>query len=272
MTFSLQNVRRSFDGRAGRVVALDGVSLEVSPGERLVVLGPSGAGKTTLFGVLNTTLRPSAGTVRFEDLEVMGLAPRALRTVRRRIGTVFQQPRLVPSLTVRQNALLGRVGHWSLPDAVRAWSWPSGEDLARVDGALDSVGLAHRGAARGDELSGGEQQRVAIARVLVQEPTVVLADEPFSSLDPALRESMAELLLGVAARGRTLVAVMHDVDFALHHFPRVVGLGAGRVLFDLPAGQVTPEKLEQLYPRASTERVAGAERELERNDAVACGR
>ena len=101
----------------------------------------------------------------------MGLSRRALRSVRRRIGTVFQQPRLVPSLTVRQNALLGRVGHWSLPAAVRAWARPSREELARVDAALEAVGLAHRAAARGDELSGGEQQRVAIARVLVQEPT-----------------------------------------------------------------------------------------------------
>ena len=100
-----------------------------------------------------------------------------------------------------------------------------------MDAALDAVGLLHRASARGDELSGGEQQRVAIARVLVQEPSAVLADEPFSSLDPALREVMAGLLLGVAARGRTLVAVMHDVDFALRHFPRVVGLrrGAGGV-------------------------------------------
>jgi len=270
VTFALQGVRRRFDGRAGRVTALDGVSLEVAPGERLVVLGPSGAGKTTLFALLNTTLRPTEGTVRFEGQEVMGLARGALRAVRRRIGTVFQQPRLVPSLTVRQNALLGRVGHWSLADAVQSWVRPSREDLERVDAALGAVGLRHRAAARGDELSGGEQQRVAIARVLVQEPTAVLADEPFASLDPALRESMGELLLGVAARGRTLVAVMHDVDFALRHFPRVVGLGAGRVLFDLPTAQVTPALLEELYPRVMEERPEVRRREL--GDAFACAR
>ncbi|HUM11533.1 MAG TPA: ATP-binding cassette domain-containing protein [Myxococcaceae bacterium] len=270
MTFSLRGVRRRFHGRAGPVAALDRVSLEVAPGERLVVLGPSGAGKTTLFGVLNTTLRPSEGTVRFEGQEVMGLSRRSLRAVRRRIGTVFQQPRLVPSLTVRQNALLGRVGHWSLADALRSWVRPSGEDLARVDAALAAVGLQRRATARADELSGGEQQRVAIARVLVQEPAAVLADEPFSSLDPALRESMGELLLGVAARGRTLVAVMHDVDFALRHFPRVVGLGAGRVLFDLPTAQVTPSLLEQLYPRQVAERPVAPTPEL--GDAIACVR
>jgi phosphonate transport system ATP-binding protein len=147
---------------------------------------------------------------------------------------------------------------------------PSAEDLARVDAALEAVGLHPRAGARGDELSGGEQQRVAIARVLVQEPTAVLADEPFSSLDPALRDSMGELLLGVAARGRTLVAVMHDVDFALRHFPRVVGLGAGRVLFDAPAAEVTPAMLTQLYPRASPERPGATGKE--RADAIACAR
>ncbi|RPH69331.1 MAG: ATP-binding cassette domain-containing protein [Myxococcaceae bacterium] len=269
MSFSLHGVRRSFDGRAGRVAALDGVSLDVAPGERLVVLGPSGAGKTTLFGVLNTTLRPTEGTVRFEGRDVSRLSQRALRATRRRIGTVFQQPRLVPSLTARQNALLGRVGHWSFANAVRAWVRPSPEDLERVDAALGAVGLLHRAAARGDELSGGEQQRVAIARVLVQEPTAVLADEPFSSLDPSLRESMSELL-GVAAAGRTLVAVMHDVDFALRHFPRVVGLAAGRVLFDVPAAQVTPEMLAALYPREAPERRQVPEREWA--DAFACVR
>ena len=253
MSFSLRGVRRRLDGRAGRVAALDGVSLEVAPGERVVVLGPSGAGKTTLFGVLNTTLRPSEGTVHFEGRDVSQLSGGALREVRRRIGTVFQQPRLVPSLTVQQNALLGRVGHWSVADALRAWVRPTAQDLARVDAALGAVGLHHRAGARGDELSGGEQQRVAIARVLVQEPTAVLADEPFSSLDPVLRESMGELLLGVAARGRTLVAVMHDVDFALRHFPRVVGLGAGRVLFDLPTAEVSAAMIEQLYPRGVRE-------------------
>jgi len=162
------------------------------------------------------------------------------------------------------------VGHWSLPEAMRAWARPSEEELARVDAALEKVGLSHRAAARGDELSGGEQQRVAIARVLVQEPTTVLADEPFSSLDPALRETMGELLLGVAARERTLVAVMHDVDFALRHFPRVVGLSRGQVVFDLAAAQVSPEVLARLYPRAVPEPAARSAEE--RGDGLACAR
>ena len=270
MIFSLHGVRRSFAGRGGPVLALDGISLEVAPGERVVVLGPSGAGKTTLFALLNTTLRPTEGTVRFEGEDVNALPRRALRALRRRIGTVFQQPRLVPSLSARENALLGRAGHWSFTAALAAWVRPSRRELERVDAALEAVGLLRRASARGDELSGGEQQRVAIARVLVQEPSAVLADEPFSSLDPALRESMAELLFGVAARGRTLVAVMHDVDFALRHFPRVVGLRAGKVAFDLPTSQVTPALLQQLYPAAAAGRPEPQGRE--RADAFVCAR
>jgi phosphonate transport system ATP-binding protein len=271
VTFSLQGVGRTFIGGAGPVAALSEVSFDVGPGERVVVLGPSGAGKTTLFGILNTTLRCSTGSVRFEGADVSMLSPRALRAVRRRIGTVFQQPRLVPSLTARQNALLGRVGHWSALRAVEAVLKPRASDLARADAALEAVGLAHRRHARADELSGGEQQRVAIARVLVQEPTVVLADEPFASLDPALRETIGELLLEVAARGRTLVVTLHDVGFALGQFPRVLGLSGGRLAFDLSVADVQPEMLDGLYGRAN-DGLAAPHARTEGRDVVACAR
>jgi phosphonate transport system ATP-binding protein len=247
--FSLDQVGRRFTGRVGAVDALVGVSFEVRTGERVAVLGPSGAGKTTLFGVLNTTLRPSSGRFRFEGGDVSALGRRELRAVRRRIGTVFQQPRLVPSLTARQNALTGRVGYWSNLEALRSALRPAREDLRRADAALEAVGLGDRRQARADELSGGEQQRVAIARVLVQEPAVVLADEPLASLDPTLRASIGEVLFGAAARAGTLVAVLHDVDFAVRHFPRLVGLAAGQVVFDLPTERVTPGQLERLYAR-----------------------
>jgi len=237
--FALDRVGRRFAGRAGAVDALAEVSFEVRAGERVAVLGPSGAGKTTLFGVLNTTVRPTAGRICFEGRDVSALGGRELRAVRRRIGTVFQQPRLVPSLTALQNALTGRVGHWSNLEALRSAVRPTREDVRRAEGALDAVGLADRRQARADELSGGEQQRVSIARMLVQEPTVVL---------------------GAAARAGTLVAVLHDVEFAVRHFPRLVGLAAGRVAFDLPTGQVTPGQLERLYVRdAPPEVAAGGE-------------
>jgi phosphonate transport system ATP-binding protein len=269
VTFSLQGVGRSFVGGAGEVAALSEVSFQVAPGERVVVLGPSGAGKTTLFGILNTTLRCTSGSVRFEGADVSTLSPRALRAARRRIGTIFQQPRLVPSLTARQNALLGRVGHWSALGAIEAALKPRASDLARADAALEAVGLAHRRQARADELSGGEQQRVAIARVLVQEPTVVLADEPFASLDPALTESVGELLLGVASRGRTLVATLHDVGIALGGFPRVLGLSRGRLAFDLPVADLRPDMLLRLYGRAN-EGAAASSAHPEGGDVLAC--
>jgi phosphonate transport system ATP-binding protein len=271
VTFALERVGRRFAGRAGVVDALLEVSFQVQAGERVAVLGPSGAGKTTLFGVLNTTLRPSSGRFQFEGRDVSTLPRGELRAVRRRIGTVFQQPRLVPSLTARQNALTGRVGHWSSLQALGAALRPGKEDLRRADAALEAVGLSDRREARADELSGGEQQRVAIARVLVQEPTVVLADEPLASLDPALRASMAELLFGVAARAGTLVVVVHEVDFAVRHFPRLIGLTEGQVAFDAPTERVTAAQLERLYARAgATESLVEAE--LGDGDALACAR
>jgi len=166
--------------------------------------------------------------------------------VRRRIGTVFQHPSLVPSLSAAQNAICGRLGSWTVLRSLRALLAPSPEDVRVATDALDTVGLSGKSAVRADELSGGQQQRVAIARVLVQGPEVVLADEPFASLDPGLTAQISELLFG-AARGRTLIAALHDVDLALRHFPRIVGLRAGRVSFDLPAQEIGRQRLDELY-------------------------
>jgi phosphonate transport system ATP-binding protein len=169
--------------------------------------------------------------------------------VRRRIGTVFQQSQLVPSLTALQNALCGRLASWSLFRSIRNIVSPSQEEEAGALRALETVGLAAKAHVRADELSGGQQQRVAIARVLVQDPDVVLADEPFSALDPGLTEAIAGLLFGVAAQERTLVAALHDVDVALAHCQRIVGMRDGRVVFDVRASDVTPDRLDELYAR-----------------------
>ena len=154
----------------------------------------------------------------------------------------------MPSLTALQNALCGRLGSWSLLRSLRALIVPAREDVRAALAALETVGLSGKAAARADELSGGQQQRVAIARVLVQDPEVVLADEPFASLDPGLTVQLADLLFAVTER-RTLVAAMHDVDLALQRFQRVVGVRGGRVVFDVPAAEVSPELLQQLYAR-----------------------
>jgi len=246
--YDLRDVDHVYAGRAGPVHALRRVSLEVAPGEHVALLGPSGAGKSTLLRLLNATLRPAAGQLSFEGRDLSKLSGRELRVVRRRIGTIFQNPSLVPSLTALQNTLCGRLGRWGLFRSLRALIAPASEDVRAAGVALDTVGLTGKAGARADELSGGQQQRVAIARVLMQDPDVVLADEPFASLDPALTVQLADLLFEVT-RGRTFVAAMHDVDLALQRFPRVVGVRAGQIAFDVPAGEVSPALLQSLYAR-----------------------
>jgi phosphonate transport system ATP-binding protein len=259
MTYQLDRASKVYPSRAGKVSSLEEVTFSVARGERVALIGPSGAGKTTLFRLLNATLRPSSGSVRIEGQDVARLSPRRLRALRRRIGTVFQQPPLVPSLTALQNALCGRLGHQGVAGALRTLIAPAAVEVARARAALEAVGLSSKATARADELSGGQQQRVAIARVLVQEPDVVLADEPFASLDPGLTESLAELLFGAAAGGRTLVCTLHDVALALRYFPRVIGLSAGRVAFDVPAAEVGREMLDALYRRGPRAGGAGSE-------------
>jgi phosphonate transport system ATP-binding protein len=244
----LRGVGHLYRGRAGAVRALEDVTLRVSRGERVALLGPSGAGKSTLLRLLNATLRPTSGALLFEDRDVSTLGPGDLRGVRRRIGTIFQHPSLVPSLTALQNALCGRLGSWSLLRSLRALVLPGRDDVRAALAALETVGLSGKAAARADELSGGQQQRVAIARVLVQDPEVVLADEPFASLDPGLTVQLADLLFAVTER-RTLVAAMHDVDLALQRFQRIVGVRGGRIVFDVPSAEVSPALLQGLYAR-----------------------
>jgi len=246
--YDLRGISHLYAGRAGAVRALDDVTLRVSRGERVALLGPSGAGKSTLLRLLNATLRPTRGALCFESRHLSALGPGELRAVRRRIGTIFQHPSLVPSLTALQNALCGRLGSWNLLRSLRALVAPAPEDVRAGLAALETVGLSGKAAARADELSGGQQQRVAIARVLVQDPEVVLADEPFASLDPGLTVQLADLMFAVTQR-RTLVAAMHDVDLALQRFQRIVGLRAGRVVFDVPAAEVSPGLLQELYAR-----------------------
>jgi phosphonate transport system ATP-binding protein len=257
MIYELEGVTRAYRGRSGVTLALDGVSFRVEEGERLAILGASGAGKTSLFRLMNGSLPPSAGKLRFGGRDVLDMSAQELRAMRRRVGVVFQRPALVPTLTVRENALAGRLGHWSAWRGLRSRLWPTREDIRRADAALHAVDLSAKAEARAEELSGGQQQRVAIARVLVQDPEVVLADEPFASLDPALVETVVDLLLGLAARSRALIVALHDVDLALRHFPRVVGLLAGKVFFDAPPERAAP-LLGELYGAEARARKAPA--------------
>ena len=240
--FDLRGLRKVF----GDDVALDDVSLSVKRGEHVAFVGPSGSGKTTLFRVLNLTLSPSAGGVTLDGRDVAGLSDAELRRARTRIGTIYQQHNLVGRLRVVHNVLAGNLGRWSVATAVASLVRPRGlEQAAR---ALEQVGIPEKLWARTDELSGGQQQRVAIARVLVQDPDVILADEPVSSVDPSLAVTIVALLRDLShASGKTLLMNLHSVELALGYFPRIVGIRDGRVRFDLPPAAVTPELLTQFY-------------------------
>ena len=244
--YRLEHIRKVF---ADGTVALDGVTLEIRAGERVAVIGPSGAGKTTLFRLLNATLRPTSGRLQFDAADMAGLSGRRLRQLRQRIGTVYQQHNLVPQLRVVHNVLAGRLGCWSLPKAL--WSLLAPQERPSALAALEQVGIAEKLYARTAHLSGGQQQRVAIARVLVQNPDVILADEPVSSVDPNLGRTIVALLARLAeTHHKTLVANLHAVALALDFFPRVIGFRHGRVAFDLPSASVSEQVLAELYAGA----------------------
>ncbi|MCL6509160.1 MAG: phosphonate ABC transporter ATP-binding protein [Anaerolineae bacterium] len=232
--------------RYGSFTALSEVSLQVKAGERVALIGPSGAGKSTLLSLLNGSLAPSEGQVRLLGEDPTRLSVRALRRIQRQIGTVYQQFHLVPNLSVIHNVNAGHLGRWSLARAMLSLIVPLERQSAAR--ALADVGIADKLYARTDTLSGGQQQRVAIARVLVQDPVVILADEPISSVDPERSREIMTLLRELCDRfNKTLVVSLHAIEYAYSHCERMIGLRAGHVMFDLPAGQVTPGMVEALY-------------------------
>lgn len=240
--FQLEDVTK----RYGSETALRGVDLSIGPGERVALAGPSGAGKTTLINLLNATLTPTEGSVRLFGRDVSALSAGELRRIQRRIGTVYQQFHLVGPLKVVHNVNAGRLADWSWLRA--AWSLirPRGEEEARR--ALRRVGLEGKLYQRTDDLSGGEKQRVALSRVLLQDPDALLADEPIASLDRENSRAVMDLIRDLSVEGgRTAVLSLHDIHYALSHCQRVVGLRKGRVLFDVPSEDVTEEMMDELY-------------------------
>ncbi|MEM9136673.1 MAG: phosphonate ABC transporter ATP-binding protein [Cyanobacteria bacterium P01_F01_bin.42] len=229
---------------------LEDLNLRVNWQERVAIIGPSGAGKSSLLRLLNGALKPSDGQLKILGQSVQGLSRRQLRLIQRQIGTIYQQFNLVNDLRVIHNVNAGNLGRWPVWKALWSLLYPLNIDEARR--ALEQVGIAEKLFIPTAQLSGGQQQRVAIARVLIQNPLVVLADEPVSSLDPRLSQDMIELLLSLLGQQpRTVITSLHDVALAKHYYDRIVGLRSGRILFDLPAIAVTTEKLAELYDQDS---------------------
>src|SRR5262245_36050888 len=212
-------------------VALYGVDLTIGAGERVMIIGRSGAGKTTFLRSINRLLEPTGGTIRVAGRAVTGAGPVELRRVRRQIGMIFQQFNLVRRASVLENVLAGRLGYVPpLPSLLGRF--PPGDHALARD-CLAQVGLADFAGRRADTLSGGEQQRVAIARALAQSPRVILADEPTASLDPQLTGSIMGILKRISeTHGLTLLVSQHQLETALEYATRIVGFRAGQVCFD----------------------------------------
>ena len=226
--------------------ALAGVTLALARGERVAVIGPSGAGKTTLVRVLGTSLRPTEGRVALDGGDPWQLGATGLRRLRARIGVVHQSAPIPPRLRVVTAVLAGRLGTWSTWKSLASLLAPS--DAAGAREALVRLDLGDRVFDRCDRLSGGQLQRVGIARVLYQQPDLILADEPVSALDPTLADqSVGALVEASETSGATLVASLHAVDLALKWFPRTIGMKGGAVVFDRPTAAVTRAMLHELY-------------------------
>ncbi len=230
--------------RYGQTTVLAPLDFVVERGTRVAVVGPSGAGKTTLLRLMAGAAAPTTGVVELCGRDLTNLRPG--RELARLVGMIAQQFDLVPNLSVLHNVLAGRLGEWSFGKSLLSLVWPRDQRLA-FD-ALERVGVTHLAHQRAGRLSGGEQQRVAIARVLVQRPTVVLADEPVASLDPARAREVVRLLTDVTEeQGETLVASIHSIELAREFFDRIVGLRNGLVQFDVPAFSIGDHVLNELY-------------------------
>ncbi|GLU88509.1 MULTISPECIES: phosphonate ABC transporter ATP-binding protein [Agromyces] len=242
---------RDLDKRFDRTLALQGVELTIDRGEIVVLLGLSGSGKSTLLRHLDGLETPTSGSVRVLGEEVPRLRGRRLRALRGRVGFVFQQFELVPSLTVLENVLTGSLARLRGP-RLGLWSYPRRLKLAAL-GHLDRVGLLDRAYQRADTLSGGQQQRVAIARALMQEPEILLADEPVASLDPESSEQVMALIREIAMdAGLTVVCSLHQVDLALAWGDRIVGLRGGRLVLDTPTEGLGKAEVMEIYGRVAT--------------------
>jgi phosphonate transport system ATP-binding protein len=212
----------------------------------VALIGPSGAGKSTLIRCVNRLVEPTSGQVCLGDLDITSLNARRLRQARRRMGMIFQEYALVERLTVMENVLSGRLGY------VGFWSswlrrFPR-EDMATAFTLLDRVGLAGMEDKRADALSGGQRQRVGIARALIQDPDLLLVDEPTASLDPKTSRQIMRLITELCTeRGLTAVVNIHDVPLAQLFAQRVIGLQAGKIVYDGPPNNLSPDVLTQIY-------------------------
>jgi phosphonate transport system ATP-binding protein len=239
----ITNLTKVYDGR---VLALDNVSFTVPGGQFLAVIGLSGSGKSTLLRCINRLVEPTAGHVIWDGQDISCASQEEIRHIRRRIGMIFQNFNLVSRSSVLTNVLAGRLGYvnplWSLLNY-----FPK-EELARAAHNLERVGIGDKASARADELSGGQQQRVGIARALMQEPRILLADEPVASLDPVLAHSIMKILKQLNREdGITVLCSLHFLDLVQQYADRAIALNEGRVVFNGLPTEIDDHRFKEIY-------------------------
>ncbi len=239
--------------------ALDGITLDVQRGEFVVLIGLSGSGKSTLLRCVNRLVTPTSGTVLFDGTDVTRAKGPELRRIRRRIGMIFQQFNLVRRASVFANVLSGRLGYRSTWRTIA--SRPGRADVQAVFENLGRVGIAEKAFGRADALSGGQQQRVGIARALMQQPELMLADEPVASLDPATSHSVMKYLEEINHKdGITVLCSLHFLSLARRYGTRVIALKGGKVAFDGKPGDIDEHRFKEIYGEDAVEVEIGPER------------
>lgn len=241
----VKNLVKVYDNR---VLALDDVSFSVQPGQFLAVIGLSGSGKSTLLRCINRLIEPTAGQIIFKGTDITTASQEELRRIRRRIGMIFQHFNLVLRSSVLTNTLSGRLGYvnpaWSLLNR-----FPK-EDVQRAKENLERVGIGAKASVRADALSGGQQQRVGIARALMQNPEILLADEPVASLDPVLAHSIMNILKTLNREDNiTVICSLHFLDLVQRYADRAIALNDGKLVFDGLPHEIDDERFREIYGR-----------------------
>lgn len=230
----------------GNFVAVDNINLRVEDGEFVAVIGSSGGGKSSLMKAINLLVKPKSGSIKIDGEEMTLLSSQKLREKRRKIGFIFQDYNLIDRLSVIENVLAGRLGYKSSLKSLLGIF--SKDEYTEAEKALEKVGLSEKMFVRGDELSGGQKQRVAIAKVLVQSPDIILADEPVASLDINTSKIIMEYFKKINKNQKiTVIINIHDVNIALKYADRIVALKNGKIIFDGRGSELTDDILRKIY-------------------------
>lgn len=239
----IKNLTKRYDDGT---LALNDINLDVSEGEFIAVIGPSGAGKSTLLRCINRLVEPTEGTIELYGTKVEKANKKELRKIRSKIGMIFQHYNLVPRLSVFENILHGRLGYMS--SILGILNWYKEEDKRKAIDWLERVGLEKEIFKRADELSGGQKQRVGVCRALVQNPKLILADEPIASLDPKSSQLVMDIIYNNCVEiGISCLVNLHQVEVAKKYATRIIGIKSGRVVFDDLPEMLTDDVIHHIY-------------------------